>query len=134
MPGRQSLPQTLKRSSQKAQDLFRKTLAAAEKQYGRGQRAGRTAYASLKRSFEKVGDRWVRKSEPGPSDERARRGGPPSKGGKSHGGVDTAATRQHLYDVAKELDIEGRSKMTKKQLVAAIEKENARQTARSRLH
>lgn len=134
MPERPSLPRTLKRSSRKARDIFRKTLEAAEERYGRGQRAGRTAYAALKRSFEKIGDHWVRKSEPGPSDERARRGGPPSKGGKSHGGVDTNATKKHLYDVAKELDIEGRSTMTKKQLVSAIEKENARQTARSRLH
>lgn len=134
MPGRESLPRTLKRSSRRAQEIFLKTLAAAEKQYGRGQRAGRTAFASLKRSFEKIGDRWVKKSEPGPSDERARRGSPPSRGGETHGGVNATATKKHLYEVARELDIPGRSSMTKKQLVAAIEKENARQTARSRLH
>jgi hypothetical protein len=40
-----------------------------------GERASRTAVASLKHGFEKVGDRWEAKDHQGPSDARAARGG-----------------------------------------------------------
>ena len=52
------VPGTLKRSPKKAQRTYAETLAAAENEYGAGERASRTAYASLKHSFEKVGDHW----------------------------------------------------------------------------
>jgi hypothetical protein len=42
------------------------------KESGEHERAHRTAYASLKHDFEKVGDRWEQKDEPGPSDPRSR--------------------------------------------------------------
>lgn len=129
---RKDLPGPLKRSSKKAQDTFRETLRAAIDQYGKdGQRARSTAWASVKHSYEKVGDRWKRKKDRGPSDSRAERGGPPSSGGTSHGGVDANATKAHLYEIASKLEIVGRSRMTKPQLVEAIDKANAKATRKA---
>lgn len=125
---RKELPRPLQRSSKKAQDTFRETLRAAIDQYGDGERARRTAWASVKHSYEKVGKRWKRKQDRGPSDSRAEVGGHPSRGGRSHGGVDANATRSHLYGIATELQITGRSRMTKEQLVEAIDAANAKAT------
>jgi cation transport regulator ChaB len=60
------LPSTLKRSPARAQRTFSKTHDSAVDQYGEGERAHRTAYASLKHSFEKVGDHWEPKDDKGP--------------------------------------------------------------------
>jgi hypothetical protein len=46
--------------------------------------------------------------------------------------VDAKASKTHLMDVAKKLDVSGRSRMTKDELVNAIKKANERKTARSR--
>jgi hypothetical protein len=46
--------------------------------------------------------------------------------------VDAHATKEHLYELARRLDIEGRSSMTKDELVAALQKANDRATARAR--
>ena len=70
------LPSTLRKSPAKAQRTFAKAHDSAVKQYGEGERAHRVAYDALKHSFEKVGDHWEPKSEKGPSDSRARSGGP----------------------------------------------------------
>lgn len=129
---RKDLPGPLKRSSKKAQDTFRETLRAAIDQYGKdGQRARSTAWASVKHSYEKVGDRWKRKLDRGPSDSRAELGGHPRRGGTSHGGVDANATKTHLYGIATQLEIAGRSRMAKQELVEAIEKANAAATRTS---
>ena len=48
------------------------------------------------------------------------------------GGVDANASKQHLMDQAKKLDIAGRSRMTKAELVEAIQKANDRSTRRAR--
>ena len=93
------LPGTLKRSSQKAQRTYAHTYDAALEQYDDEERAQRTAFASLKHTHEKVGDHWEAKDEPGPSDERAERGGP--SGGQSAGGVDANATKEHLLGLAQ---------------------------------
>jgi cation transport regulator ChaB len=124
----EELPATLKRSPKKAQRTFAETHDAAVKEYGEGERAHRTAFASLKRGFEKVGDHWEKKAEKGPSDEAAET---PGRGGRSAGGVDANASKAHLYDVAKRLDIEGRSQMNKNELVDAIQKANARETRKA---
>lgn len=72
------MPSTIKRSPKKAQDTYEETLENAEKEYGdKGGRAHRVAYASLKHSFEKVGDRWEPKKKKGPSDAEAAEKGPP---------------------------------------------------------
>ncbi|MGO1052317.1 ChaB family protein [Crossiella sp. CA198] len=131
MPGRQELPSTLERSPKKAQQTWIKAHDSAVKSYGEGERAHRTAFSALKHSFEKVGDHWEPKKGKGPSDRQARR----SAGSKSvgtHEGVDANASKEHLYSVAKRLDISGRSSMSKQQLVEAIKKANNRKTAKAR--
>jgi hypothetical protein len=125
------LPSTLQKSSAKAQRTFAKAHDAAVKEYGEGERAHRVAYSALKHSFEKVGDHWEAKDEKGPSDARARSGGPNAKG-RSAEGVNANASKQHLMDVARRLDISGRSRMTKPQLVDAIKKANRKVSARNR--
>ena len=125
------LPSTLQKSSAKAQRTFAKVHDAAVKEYGEGERAHRVAYSALKHSFEKVGDHWEPKRQKGPSDSRARSGGP-NPSGTSAEGVDAYASKTHLMDIARRLDISGRSTMTKNQLVIAIEKANRRASRRNR--
>ena len=130
MPGREELPSTVARSPKKAQRTWIKAHDSAVETYGEGERAHRTAFSALKHSFEKVGDHWEAKAEKGPSDAQAARSTPAQ--GETAGGVDANASKQHLYDLAKRLKIEGRSQMTKDELVDAIEKANNRETARAR--
>ena len=125
------LPSTLQKSPAKAQRTFAKAHDAAVKQYGEGERAHRVAYDALKHSFEKVGDHWEAKAEKGPSDTRARSGGP-NPSGTSAEGVDANASKSHLMGIARRLDISGRSSMTKNQLVNAIKKANRRVSSRNR--
>ncbi|HET9500681.1 MAG TPA: ChaB family protein [Marmoricola sp.] len=133
MPGKQELPSTLERSPKKAQRTWIEAHDSAVDEYGEGERAHRTAYAALKHSFEKVGDHWEPKDENGPSDKQAAKEGEAAhKGGETAGGVDANATKEHLYDIAQELDVPGRSKMDKDELVDAIEKANDRETRKSR--
>jgi hypothetical protein len=95
MPGRRSLPDTLKRSPEKAQRTWIKAHDSAIEEYGEGERAHRTAFAALKHSFRKKGDHWVARDERG-------------------------STKDELYERAKKLDVAGRSKMSKKELARAI--------------
>ncbi len=133
MPAREEMPSTLQRSNKKAQDTWGKTHDSAVEEYGEGERAHRTAFSSLKHSFEKVGDHWEPKDEKGPSDKQAAKSGKAAReGGRTAEGVDANASKQHLYDVAKRLGVSGRSRMSKDELVEAIEKANARETRRSR--
>jgi len=125
------LPSTLKKSDDKAQRTFAKAHDAAEQEYGEGERAHRVAYSALKHSYEKVGDHWEKKDKRGPSDDRAKSGGPNAKGDTAEG-VDANASKKHLTEVARKLDIPGRSSMTKDDLVEAIQKANRRETRRNR--
>lgn len=123
MPGKDVLPDTLKRSPGKAQRTWAKTHDAAAKEYGDGERAHRTAYSSLKHSFEKVGDHWEPKEKRGPSDPQAARGGAEARERptRTFGGVDVFGhTKDELYDRAAKLEIRGRSRMSKEELAAAI--------------
>ena len=125
MPGKHNLPSTLKRSPKKAQDTYEKVLDRAEDEYGNGERAHRTAYAALKHSFEKRGDRWEPKGHKGPSDPRSTKSTEEKRRGKGEtfGGVDYYGhTKEELYDQAKRLKVEGRSHMDKKALARAIAK------------
>ena len=63
MSGEDEMPATIKRSPRKAQRTWVETHDSAVEQYGEGERAHRTAFASLKHSFEKVGDHWEEKDE-----------------------------------------------------------------------
>ena len=124
-PKQSELPDTLKRSPAKAQRQFAKTHDSAADQYGEGERAQRTAYASLKHNFEKVGDHWEAKDEPGPSDSRSKQSTKEKQQGKGEtfGGIDVEGnTKDELYDRAKRLGIEGRSKMSKTELARALAK------------
>jgi hypothetical protein len=123
-----SLPSTVARSDGHAQEIFLATLASAEQTYGPGERARRTAFASLKHSYEKVGDHWERKARRGPSDEGAEGG----RGGETAGGVDANASLKHLREVARRLGIPGRSKLDRDGLVEAIGRANRRETDRPR--
>jgi hypothetical protein len=125
MPGKDKMPSTVQRSPEKAQRTWARTHDSAVEQYGEGERAHRTAFAALKHSFEKQGDRWVPKDEKGPSDPRAAKGGKEAREGRGEtfGGVDYyGSTKQELYERAKQLGVEGRSKMDKKELARAIAK------------
>jgi cation transport regulator ChaB len=128
-PKKVELPSTVNRSNTKAQRTFAKAYDAGADQYGSEERAHRVAYAALKRSFEKVGDRWLPKKESGPSDARAERGGLHNPI-PSDEGVDANASKKHLLEIARKLDISGRSTMDKTQLVDAIKKYNRKARGR----
>ncbi|WP_447978027.1 ChaB family protein [Candidatus Nitrospira bockiana] len=71
---RTEIPETIRRSDKHAQEIWTKTHDSAVETYGEGARAHRVAYASLKHSYKKEGDHWVKKAERGPSDPQAARG------------------------------------------------------------
>jgi hypothetical protein len=117
------MPDTLRRSPAKAQRTWAKAHDSAVERYGEGERTHRTAYAALKHSFEKVGDHWEPKDEKGPSDPRSRGTTAQKRAGvgTTYGGVDAEGnTKKELYERAKRLGIEGRSKMDKGELAEAI--------------
>ena len=118
MPARDDMPRTLRRSPKKAQDTYVEAHDSAVREYGEG------AFAAVKHSFERVGDHWEPKEKKGPSDAKAA-GGRDTKA-RTAGGVDANASKDHLMRLARRLDITGRSRMTKPELVEAIQKANAR--------
>ncbi len=130
MPAREDMPSTLKRSPKKAQDTWAAAHDSAVESYGEGERAHRTAFSAVKHSFEKVGDHWEPKAEKGPSDAKAAGGRGTKK--ETAEGVDANASKEHLLDLARRLEIRGRSKMTKAELVEAIMKANRKSTAKAR--
>jgi cation transport regulator ChaB len=137
MPAKKDMPSTIQRSSKKAQETWGKTHDSAVETYGEGERAHRTAFAALKHSFEKVGDHWEEKEggRKGPSDAQAAAKGSQARrgaGGETKGGVDANATKKHLLELARRLDVRGRSSMSKDELVDAINKANTRETAKAR--
>jgi cation transport regulator ChaB len=120
---REGLPGTLKRSPRKVQRTYAKTLESALEQYGSEERAHRTAFAAVKHIAEKRGDHWELKEEPGPSDPQAAQSGRAARERprETFGGVDLFGnTKEELYDRARDLGVEGRSKMTKRELARAI--------------
>lgn len=122
------LPATLRRSDAKAKRTFAKAHDAALREYGSEARAHRVAFSALKHSYEKVGDHWEAKAKRGPSDSRARSGGPHPRG-KSAEGVNASATKEHLMKLAQRLDVSGRSKMNKSELITALKKASRKATA-----
>ena len=126
MPAKkEELPGTLKRSPKKVQKTYEETLDSAHEQYDSEERAHRTAWSAVKHVAEKRGDHWELKDEPGPSDPQAAKGGREARDrpSKTYGGVDVeGSTKEELYKRAKELDVEGRSSMSKTELAEAIAK------------
>lgn len=121
--GRGEMPGTVARSSEKAQRTWQKTHDSAVETYGEGERAHRTAYASLKHSFEKQGDRWVEKEEKDSSDPRSTKSTAQARAGqgKTYGGVDVCGhTKKELMDRARQMQIKGWSRMNKDELGEAI--------------
>jgi hypothetical protein len=129
-PKQSELPSTLRRSDAKAQRTFAETHDSAARTYGEGRRAHQAAFAVLKHSYEKVGDHWEPKEQRGPSDEQAEGGRDTSR--PTAGGVDANASKRHLMDLARRLDIKGRSSISKDELVQAIQHANDRATAAAR--
>jgi cation transport regulator ChaB len=123
---REEIPGTIQRSPKKAQHTYRKVHDNAVDEYGEGERAHRTAFAALKHSFEKVGDHWEPKKKKGASDPRSKQKSTKAKRegrGETFGGVDLYGhTKKELMARARKLDVEGRSKMSKKELARAIAK------------
>ncbi|SDD15893.1 ChaB protein [Geodermatophilus telluris] len=125
------IPSTLQRSDEKAQRTFAKAHDSAVENYdGDEQRANRVAWAAVKHTHEKVGDHWEPKDHAGPSDAQAEGGADTDR--ETKGGVDANATKAHLMDLAKRLDVPGRSTMSKDELVDAVQKASDRETRRAR--
>jgi cation transport regulator ChaB len=124
------IPSTLQRSDEKAQRTFAKAHDSAAEEYGDEQRANQVAWAAVKHTHEKVGDHWEPKDRKGPSDPQAEGGADTDR--ETKGGVDANATKEHLMDVAKRLDVHGRSSMTKDELGEAVQKANDKETAAAR--
>src|ERR671926_633387 len=129
-PKQDEIPSTLQRSDEKAQRTFAKAHDSAAESYDDEQRANRVAWAAVKHTHEKVGDHWEPKDHEGPSDAQAEGGADTDR--ETKGGVDANATKAHLMDVAKRLDVPGRSTMDKDELVDAIQQANDKETRRAR--
>jgi hypothetical protein len=137
MPRRQrdqDVPSTVARSGAKARRTWKEAHDSAVDSYGEGERAHRTAFSALKYTHEKVGDHWEPKDDKGPSDAQAAQSGRRARTSPrpTHGGVDANASKAHLYDVARRLDVPGRSSMRKRELVQAIDKANKARTRAAR--
>lgn len=129
------MPSTLARSDTHAREIWQKTHDSAVETYGEGERAHRTAFASLKHSYEKKGGKWVAKDEKGPSDPRAKKSAKDARKGKGEtfGGIDYYGhTKGEFMERARKLDIPGRSKMSKKELAQAIAKRERSNEQRER--
>jgi cation transport regulator ChaB len=120
------MPSTIRRSDKRAQDIYVKTHDSAVESYGEGERAHRTAFASLKHEYRKSGDKWVPKGHRGPSDPQAAGNRSTHRTTASGYDVGPKATVKELREEARELEIAGRSKMNKNELKAAITKKAGR--------
>jgi cation transport regulator ChaB len=129
MPTKEDLPGTLRRSPAKVQRTYAKTLDSAHEQYDSEERAHRTAWDAVKHVAERTGDHWELKDEPGPSDDQAAQRGAAARDRpkETFGGVDVRGnTKAELYERAKALGVEGRSRMDKRELAQAIARKQAR--------
>ena len=134
MPAKkEDVPSTLERSPKKVQRTYEKALDSAHEEYDSEERAHRTAWAAVKHVAEKQGDHWELKDQKGPSDEQAARSGRAAREGRGRtaGGVDANKSKSELYEDAKRAGIEGRSNMSKDELVRALQRRNDRETARA---
>jgi cation transport regulator ChaB len=124
MPAKkEKLPSTIERSPKKVQRTYKEALDAAHEQYGSEERAHRTAWSAVKHVAKKTGDHWELKRQKGPSDPQAKQSGRQARERpkQTAGGIDVeSSTKAELEERARELKIEGRSKMNKRELAAAI--------------
>lgn len=125
------LPSTLQRSDEKAKHTYARTHDSAIQTYdGDARAANQVAFAALKHTHEKVGDHWEPKESYGPSDAQAE--GNRDTDRETAGGVDANASKKHLYELATRLEISGRSRMSKDELVDALQKANRRASSKAR--
>ena len=120
---KEDLPGTLKRSPRKAQRTYAEALDSAHEQYeGDEERAHRVAFSAVKHSFERQGDHWEPKERKGPSDPQAAKSGAAARTSRTPtgGGKQVGTTKKELMEQARELDVPGRSKMSKDQLTRAV--------------
>ena len=135
MPAKkEDIPSTLERSPEKVRDTYEKTLDSAHEQYDSEERAHRTAWGAVKHVAEKKGDHWELKEEKGPSDEQSALSGRAAREGRgvSAGGINASKSKAELYEDAKRAGIDGRSSMSKDDLVRALQRHSDRETARAR--
>ena len=129
------MPDTVARSDEKARRTWQETHDSAVERYGEGERAHRTAFASLKHTYEKRGDHWVPKKEKGASDPRSTKSTAQARQGigKTFGGIDYYGhTKKEFEERAKALGIKGYSRMRKEELVEAVSRREQSNEARSR--
>jgi hypothetical protein len=81
------------------------------------------ANAAATRSLEKVGDHWEPRVRRRSSD--APRPGPQDADTMTVAGVNAGTTRHDLLEVAKRLEVRGRSRMSKQDLLKAIRRAEA---------
>lgn len=137
MPAKkEDVPSTIERSPKKVQRTYEKALDSAHESYDSEQRAHRTAWSAVKYVAEKKGDHWEPKKDgrKGPSDAQAANKGAAARRGDddTKGGIDASKPKSELYEDAKQADIEGRSSMSKDELVDALRKHSGRATAKAR--
>ena len=133
-PIEDELPSTLQRSDDKAKDTYAQAHDSAADTYdGDEQAANRVAWSAVKHTHEKVGDHWQPKEDgaKGPSDQQSAQGSRDTDL-DSKGGVDANASKEHLYSLAQDADVEGRSTMTKDELADALQKANDKATRDAR--
>jgi cation transport regulator ChaB len=126
---KEDLPGTVRRSPAKVRRTYAKTLDSAHEQYDSEERAHRTAWDAVKHVAERTGDHWELKGEPGPSDDQAAQRGAAARDRpkETFGGVDVRGnTRAELYERARALGVEGRSRMDKRELARAIARAQSR--------
>src|SRR3954462_6918924 len=118
---KEDLPSTLERSPAKVRRTYEETLDSAHEQYDDEERAHRTAWDAVKHVAEKKGDHWEPKDEYDPSDPQAATRGPEARRatGETHGAVDASKPKDEQYEEAKRAGVEGRSKMSKRELAKA---------------
>jgi cation transport regulator ChaB len=131
---KEDVPSTIERSPAKVRRTYEKTLDSAHEQYDSEERAHRTAFAAVKHVAEKKGDHWELKDEPGPSDPQSSQSGAAARDRpkETFGGVDASRPKAELYEEARAAGIDGRSKMSKRELARALARHNDRETARAR--
>jgi cation transport regulator ChaB len=131
---KEDLPSTLKRSPEKVRETYAETLDSAHETYESEERAHRTAWSAVKHVAEKKGDHWEPKARKGPSDPQAAKSGAEARrsSAETYGGVDAGKSKDELYEEAKDAGIQGRSRMSKRELAKALQRSNDRATARAR--
>ena len=137
MPAKkEDIPSTLERSPKKVQRTYEKALDSAHESYDSERRAHRAAWSAVKHVAEKKGDHWEPKKDgrKGPSDAQAAKKGSAARKGEAStkGGIDASKPKTELYEDAKKADVEGRSSMSKDELVEALRKQSERATAKAR--